>query len=276
MRDVEGLLAGSRTGIASFRERYMDRLAAVQPAGAMVGVAATGTLGRRSVASIDARIRDAFIDDGLDDLETPFRFVSKLATISGELESAANALTELCDEYVDSSQLQLDPTVETHQVRSTVRCAINEGIDPSRLTVDFGLPVGMAYYTGMVFELRADVGPQTDMKLGSGGRYDSLAYALGASNDIPALGFALNLDEILAAISGDLDEQTVTAPTVLVGTSDAGHLALSAAARTLRQDSESVVVCHGDIGDAKLLAGSIGQDSVCVVMADGTIETVPV
>ena len=276
VREVEGLLAGSPAGIESFRERYMDRLSAIQPAGATDGVAATGTLGRRSIASIDARIRDAFVDDGVDDLETPFRFVSKLASISGELESAANALTELCDEYVASSQQQLDPTTEIKRVRRTVDCANNEGIDPSRLTVDFGLPVGMAYYTGMVFELRADLGQRTDMKLGSGGRYDSLAYALGASNDIPALGFALNLDEILAAKPGDLDEQTVTAPTVLVGTSDSDQLAISAAARTLRQDSESVVVCYGDIADAKTLAASIGQDAVCVVRADGTIETVPV
>jgi histidyl-tRNA synthetase len=34
--------------------------------------------------------------------------------------------------------------------------------------------------------------------LGSGGRYDGLVRALGGSEDIPALGYAYNLEDVIA------------------------------------------------------------------------------
>jgi histidyl-tRNA synthetase len=49
------------------------------------------------------------------------------------------------------------------------------------------------YYTGLVFELRTDNG----IHLGGGGRYDELAKLIGGMRDIPAVGFAYYLDELL-------------------------------------------------------------------------------
>lgn len=49
------------------------------------------------------------------------------------------------------------------------------------------------YYTGIVFELRAEDGNQ----LGGGGRYDELAKLIGGTRAIPAVGFAYYLDELL-------------------------------------------------------------------------------
>ena len=275
--EAEGLLFRSQSGIESLRARHIESLTAIKLAEAASSGETNRTMGRRDVESVGARIRDLVADDGSNiDLVRPFRFISALASIAGSPESALDDLAKLCEGYNPTGLQIIDPRPEIQQVRNTVDSAINEGVDPIKVTVDYGMPVGMAYYTGMVFELRADVGPHADMKLGSGGRYDSLAYALGSREDIPALGFALNLDEILAAAPDYGNEQVGVGQTVVVGAPDAGQPVVSSVARMLRHGSEPVIVCYGDIEEAKALAQSIGRDSINVVATDGSIETVPV
>ena len=63
------------------------------------------------------------------------------------------------------------------------------------LALDFGLVRGLAYYNGIVFEARH---PSCLESLGGGGRYDGLARALGSEVAVPALGFAYNLEALLA------------------------------------------------------------------------------
>lgn len=64
------------------------------------------------------------------------------------------------------------------------------------LLLDMGLWPGMPYYTGIVFELW-----HGRRRLGGGGRYDGLVRALGGDHDVPALGFAFNLNALLEAVA---------------------------------------------------------------------------
>lgn len=64
----------------------------------------------------------------------------------------------------------------------------------SRLLVDFSVMSSFDYYTGIVFEAYA---PQLGTPLGSGGRYDNMVAAYGASR--PAAGFAFYLEQAMAA-----------------------------------------------------------------------------
>ena len=64
-----------------------------------------------------------------------------------------------------------------------------------RITLDFGLVRGLAYYNGVIFEVSH---PDWPGNLGGGGRYDTLSRALGGVNAVPALGFAYNLDALIA------------------------------------------------------------------------------
>lgn len=61
------------------------------------------------------------------------------------------------------------------------------------VVLDFGLARGLAYYTGIVFEI---LRPGQEVSLGGGGRYDGLARALGSESNIPALGFAFTLENL--------------------------------------------------------------------------------
>ena len=64
-----------------------------------------------------------------------------------------------------------------------------------RIVLDFGLVRGLAYYNGVIFEVSHSDWPGT---LGGGGRYDTLSRALGGGDAVPALGFAYNLDALIA------------------------------------------------------------------------------
>ena len=57
-----------------------------------------------------------------------------------------------------------------------------------KVTVDFGLARGLAYYNGIVFEVRH---PDWSAPLGGGGRYDGLARALGSDKECPSPRFCL-------------------------------------------------------------------------------------
>ena len=77
----------------------------------------------------------------------------------------------------------------------------NAGINLDRVTFAAEFGRTLAYYTGLVFELRTQsfgaAGP-----IAGGGRYDGLMRAAGAEADVPAVGAAIHTERLLAALSG--------------------------------------------------------------------------
>lgn len=70
---------------------------------------------------------------------------------------------------------------------------------PVNIDFDLGFRRGIEYYTGFIFEIHYDgLGPVS--QICGGGRYDNLLAALGASKQIPAIGFAIGIDRLLLAL----------------------------------------------------------------------------
>ncbi len=67
-----------------------------------------------------------------------------------------------------------------------------------RTRLDFSFVRGIAYYTGLVFEVHVE-GVDGPITVGGGGRYDDLVRALGGQRDVPAMGFAFTMERMLAA-----------------------------------------------------------------------------
>jgi ATP phosphoribosyltransferase regulatory subunit len=67
-----------------------------------------------------------------------------------------------------------------------------------RVLFDFGLVRSLGYYTGAVFQV---YDPAYGVPIGSGGRYDDLLGRFG--RPLPAVGFALNVERLHIALTGE-------------------------------------------------------------------------
>jgi ATP phosphoribosyltransferase regulatory subunit len=79
--------------------------------------------------------------------------------------------------------------------------AVHERLDPgvaARVIFDLGLVRSLGYYTGAVFQV---YDPAHGVPIGSGGRYDELLAGFG--RPLPAVGFALNVERLHIALTGE-------------------------------------------------------------------------
>ena len=68
----------------------------------------------------------------------------------------------------------------------------------ARVIFDLGLVRNIGYYTGAVFEV---YDPALGARIGGGGRYDELLGRFG--RQLPAVGFALDVDQLHQALAGE-------------------------------------------------------------------------
>ena len=76
--------------------------------------------------------------------------------------------------------------------------ALLEPTVSDRVIFDLGLARGLGYYTGAVFDV---YDPALGEPLGGGGRYDDLLGRFG--RDLSAVGFAIGVDRLHAALAGE-------------------------------------------------------------------------
>ena len=162
------------------------------------------------------------------------------------------------------------------QLVQTIEAAVDEGVPRDAVRVDFGLARGIAYYTGMVFDLVADGSGAAEglgRSLGGGGRYDGLPRALGAASEFPALGFAYNLETILSVAP-----QEAAAPPgrrVLVAPADAtGAGAAARHAAKLRSEGVTALLETeaGSPEEMRACAKAQGASEIAVVSDDGAVR----
>ena len=163
----------------------------------------SGIQGSRSMEEILTRFMQKLKrGDDPKKIEQGISLFLRLASIKGEEEKALPQIRSTLQDYGISPRALMpleDVLASFHQ-----RCP------STALTVDIGLVRGIAYYTGMVFEILAP-GPNGPITLCGGGRYDGLVKALGGEDDVPALGFAYTLESIMELSSenspDDLEER---------------------------------------------------------------------
>lgn len=146
-------------------------------------------LGQRTPEEVVERLlRKIRGTDSKDKLRQGLESASDLAVIKGEPKRALESVRKT----LASAGANQDAADRLSEVISLM----SDGPDTKgRIALDFGLVRGLAYYNGVIFEVNH---PDWPGNLGGGGRYDTLSRALGCSDAVPALGFAYNLDALIA------------------------------------------------------------------------------
>ena len=148
-------------------------------------------LGQRAADDVvDRLLRKLRGNDERDSLQQALFDIEKLVNIQGtpsEILDAAETLLENAPESRTALQ----------SIRTVLTLATDDTTVSSKITVDFGLIKGIAYYNGIVFDVTDASG---DTILGGGGRYDNLSTDLGSERQIPSAGFAFNLEALLNSV----------------------------------------------------------------------------
>ncbi|MBO1041721.1 ATP phosphoribosyltransferase regulatory subunit [Brucella pituitosa] len=101
--------------------------------------------------------------------------------------------------FAADNALDLSAVLQKFEARTDAIIAAGISVEDIVYDASFGRPLD--YYTGLVYEIR-QAGSDKDMVLAGGGRYDRLLTMLGASENIPGVGFSIWLDR-LQALSGE-------------------------------------------------------------------------
>ena len=126
--------------------------------------------------------------DDEDTLRHGLELASDLAVIKGEPHQALQS--------VKATLASAGANKDAADRLAEVLGQVSDGPDSKgQIMLDFGLVRGLAYYNGVIFEVNHSDWPGA---LGGGGRYDTLSRALGGREPVPALGFAYNLDALIA------------------------------------------------------------------------------
>jgi histidyl-tRNA synthetase len=213
---------------------------------------------------VDRLLRKIRKSDDENKLRRALEMASDLAQVGGEPGAALDAAKSvLRNAGADQSAAdRLSAILELLSGQSDIA---------EHIVLDFGLVRGLAYYNGIIFEVTHPGWPSA---LGGGGRYDGLSLALGGDRAVPALGFAYNLDALMAltAASDESADSSKTNGGILVLSSDASSQNEAFKAAQELRDQGQVAVMDVDgltLEDAKAHAASMALGQVLVVQEDG-------
>ncbi len=130
------------------------------------------------------------------------RALALLTTLTGGAEILDLAERECC--VNENACAALGHLRATYAYLEAMGCA-------NSITLDLAMVRGMAYYTGVVFESFV---PGIGFAIMSGGRYDKLLSHFG--RNLPALGFGIGIERVLAALALQGAPSVDLAPQVIV------------------------------------------------------------
>jgi ATP phosphoribosyltransferase regulatory subunit len=120
--------------------------------------------------------------------------ISEFLAVSGRPQEGIARVRKLAE----GAGVSIEPAIARFERRLDL--SAKAGFDLSRAHFATGFGRNMAYYTGFVFEFRVPALEQDSMICG-GGRYDGLLSALGSEKPVPAVGCAVGIERLLAAIA---------------------------------------------------------------------------
>ena len=260
-----GLVPGHSIGEGA--ERAVSSESALALLDQLLQTPASSTIGVRTPQEIRERFlrkQQLAQDDG--QFDRALDLLSQVAQVRGDPHTALDDIRKI----VDSSQAldEVDSLAETLDALSHYQVGMP-------VSVDFGLARGIAYYTGVVFEIQhAEAGGAS---LGGGGRYDGLVQALGGSEHTPAMGFAWSLERVAGLMVAEpgSGKALEPRPNVLLVRPDSASAMVPALSETERLRAQGKMVQlevnARSLKECLLQAREQGISRVLTVEADGKV-----
>ncbi|MYB50152.1 MAG: histidine--tRNA ligase family protein [Dehalococcoidia bacterium] len=159
----------------------------------MLSDSVSSPVGRRTTDQIVERLlRKLRRADSPDRLASALALVADLSKVSGAPDETLPTVEEILRAH-DTDPASIDGLRALFDVLPGRRAPL------FNVALDLAFVPGIAYYTGIVFEISCD-GDDGSVTVGGGGRYDGLVRALGG-DDVPAMGFALRVDRMMDAMT---------------------------------------------------------------------------
>jgi histidyl-tRNA synthetase len=263
-----GLLGEERTQALSQLARRMAPEDAEGMVEGFLAQAVMGLSGQRTSEEIFRRYLRKLKEAGVPDLvDAAIRFSAELVALSGPAPEVRTKLGELIKRFELSDDV-LAP------IDKLLKALGQYDLKDVPVILDLGMARGIAYYTGVVFDIDHRTIKERP-SLGGGGRYDGMMKALGAKDDVPALGFAYAVDRIAELLPSDYGSDQVTgAVRVLVTAQETQRSQAVTTAERLRAQGIPAELDLSDRNDAEVAkyAEQRGIQTVMRVGSDGAIS----
>jgi ATP phosphoribosyltransferase regulatory subunit len=200
---LKAFAAGMRIAPLGLPDRLLsslrrdDREASEAAVAAYIEEKSIELAGTRTLADITEHLISIAEDRGENPLDAAaIDLIGRYVSVSGPAKTAGDKITAL----FDGARRESGFALETYDRRLALLA--NAGIDLDRVTFSAEFGRTFAYYTGLVFEVRATALP-VESPVAGGGRYDGLMRAAGAGVDVAAVGAAIHSERLLAALAGE-------------------------------------------------------------------------
>jgi ATP phosphoribosyltransferase regulatory subunit len=195
----EALLERMSKGSATDQQRLLAHLGTLGEAEARA--AFEGLMDLFGAAHQGARTREEIVDRLMEQAaDAALRFDPKMAKLLQQLLSVSGPAEKALQEIrtlTKSAGVKLEAPLAAMSARLATLKSL--GIAPDRINFAARFGRNMEYYTGFVFELWSR-DAEGAVQVAGGGRYDTLLENLGAKKHIPAIGYAIRTERVLAAI----------------------------------------------------------------------------
>ena len=193
-----GLLSSGNNSKLARIVREMPPEDAMQMVKGFVGDGMNGALGQRTPEEIITRYLEKLREEGQAQVfDRAIELCTQLVSINGAYSNARKKLTRLASKYGINESI-FDP------IDSFFTSISHYDINSNSLLLDLSSARGIAYYTGVIFDIDSSR-IKNGRSIGGGGRYDGLVEALGGKKPLPAMGFALNLDLVAKLLPKNFD-----------------------------------------------------------------------
>lgn len=197
---LDRLAAGDAGEDAGDRQALISAIAGLDDAQAkdviedVLKLAGIAPVGGRTVEEVAERLIEQAELASSSVPKAAAELISSFLAVSGTPQEGIARVRALAE----GAGVSIDEAIERFERRLDLTA--KAGVDLSRAHFATGFGRNMAYYTGFVFEFRVSVlGP--DAMICGGGRYDDLLSALGAEGSVPAVGCAVGIERLLAAVA---------------------------------------------------------------------------